>query len=268
MSTFYLKSQKFGQNPIIIVDYNFSYYQDTLKLEEKKKSESAILFCFSEYSDYIPKGTYLFDSLSEVYKKEINYEEQKRSGSIKINPKDMQKGMAVPSKNFNVSVRKFKGKNEVIVIDKVGFWEIPYKENLSLNWNMTGMVDTILNYKVFEASIEFSGRKYLAWFAPEISIQEGPYKFFGLPGLILKISDEKSLFTFEAVKIDVGRKVHNLSSFNKNFVFKSKVYLMNLVKDYQINAGKYLPPELNNIEYIEKTKDRFKNFTFLNMEKY
>lgn len=36
-------------------------------------------------------------------------------------------------------------------------------------------------------------------FAPEISINDGPWKFWGLPGLILKVTDKEELFEWVAI---------------------------------------------------------------------
>jgi len=41
-----------------------------------------------------------------------------------------------------------------------------------------------------------------AWFTREIPIAEGPYKFYGLPGLIIKISDSRDYYSFELTKIN------------------------------------------------------------------
>ena len=54
----------------------------------------------------------------------------------------------------------------------------------------------ILNYKCLKATCNFRGRDYIAWFAPEIQASNGPWKFSGLPGLILKVEDTKGDFSF------------------------------------------------------------------------
>ena len=61
---------------------------------------------------------------------------------------------------------------------------------------------TLLGYKCKSASTTFRGRKYKAWFTEEIPKSEGPYIFNGLPGLILKITEENGLYDFTAVGIE------------------------------------------------------------------
>ena len=70
-------------------------------------------------------------------------------------------------------------------------WEKP-------EWEIGDNTKTILGYECVEASANYRGRKWTAWFAPEIPIQEGPWKLCGLPGLILEAHDANNEYIFEA----------------------------------------------------------------------
>lgn len=48
----------------------------------------------------------------------------------------------------------------------------------------------ILGFKTSKAILKWRGRNYIIFYAPDIPVDEGPYKFFGLPGLILSIQDD------------------------------------------------------------------------------
>lgn len=56
-------------------------------------------------------------------------------------------------------------------------------------WTLTDSTKVILDYTCQLAECTFRGRKYQAWFTPEIPISNGPWKFNGLPGLILEVYD-------------------------------------------------------------------------------
>ena len=43
---------------------------------------------------------------------------------------------------------------------------------------------------------DFRGRRWTAWFAPDISISDGPWKFSGLPGLIMEAYDTENHYRF------------------------------------------------------------------------
>lgn len=67
------------------------------------------------------------------------------------------------------------------------------------DWTFTEETDTILGYRCTRATTSFAGRDYTAWFSTDISLPFGPYKFGGLPGLILKIQDSEAQFVWEAI---------------------------------------------------------------------
>lgn len=70
----------------------------------------------------------------------------------------------------------------------------------SLEWNYSDEEnDSIIGYDCRKANVEFAGRNYTAWYTPEIPLPFGPYKFGGLPGLILKLEDAERQFVWEAV---------------------------------------------------------------------
>lgn len=68
-------------------------------------------------------------------------------------------------------------------------------------WSIGTETQTILGYKCQKATCHWRGRNYVAWFAPSIPVKAGPWKFGGLPGLILKLQDTDGVYRFEAVQI-------------------------------------------------------------------
>ena len=68
-----------------------------------------------------------------------------------------------------------------------------------INWKVTKESKKILGYTTYKATTTFRGRNYIAWFAPELPYNYGPWKLGGLPGLILKV--ENDLFSYEAKRV-------------------------------------------------------------------
>lgn len=64
-------------------------------------------------------------------------------------------------------------------------------------WKIQREKGMLFDYDVQKAETDFGGRRWIAWFTNDIPVSDGPYKFFGLPGLILKISDSEENFIFE-----------------------------------------------------------------------
>ncbi|MCS3529188.1 GLPGLI family protein [Chryseobacterium sp. JUb7] len=46
------------------------------------------------------------------------------------------------------------------------------------------------NYNAQKATTNYLGRSWIAWFCTDLPFQDGPYKFYGLPGLIVKLEDK------------------------------------------------------------------------------
>lgn len=70
------------------------------------------------------------------------------------------------------------------------------------NWKIESETRVIEGYQSQKATTSFAGRDYTAWFTTEVPIPEGPYKFNGLPGLILEISDTKEHYVYEFIGLE------------------------------------------------------------------
>ena len=56
----------------------------------------------------------------------------------------------------------------------------------------------ILNYPCQLAKANFKGRTWYAWYSEDIPISEGPWKLYGLPGLVLRAYDAQHQFYLNA----------------------------------------------------------------------
>lgn len=86
-----------------------------------------------------------------------------------------------------------------------------------INWKLSNETKSVTNYKLQKATTTFGGRNWTAWFNTEINLNEGPYKFRGLPGLIFEIADEKNNFSFILVKSYQLKSTYNTSEFLESF---------------------------------------------------
>lgn len=79
---------------------------------------------------------------------------------------------------------------------------IRYDEDMpALEWELTDSVTNVLGYECQSARCNFRGREWTVFYAEDIPISDGPWKLHGLPGLIMKASDEKGHYTFECIGI-------------------------------------------------------------------
>lgn len=94
--------------------------------------------------------------------------------------------------------------NRLIVRDLVFFEPYIYEEDIpKINWSIQNEKKTINDLNCIKAEATFRGRKYTAWFTPDIPLPYGPWKLQGLPGLILEVEDEEKQVSFSVSKISI-----------------------------------------------------------------
>lgn len=78
-------------------------------------------------------------------------------------------------------------------------WEKPV-------WEITDSTATLSGYNCMLATTDYRGRRWYAWFTPDIPIPEGPWKLCGLPGLILEARDAKNHYRYMAQSVRLNPK--------------------------------------------------------------
>lgn len=71
-----------------------------------------------------------------------------------------------------------------------------------INWTISDDTRRIQNYDCKKATAHFRGRDYTAWFTTDVPIIAAPWKFFGLPGLLMDIEDDRHQVKIYVEKID------------------------------------------------------------------
>jgi GLPGLI family protein len=95
--------------------------------------------------------------------------------NIKLNKIEYFQNKNNPILHFQL---KYKGVNRLIIDS------LP-----EINWNIDNKaIKKINGYTCNKAITKFRGREYEAWFTTQIPINFGPFKFNGLPGLIISIN--------------------------------------------------------------------------------
>lgn len=129
--------------------------------------------------------------------------------------------------NIDYSIEKDKATQKVVFKNRIGRDTYTYEEDRPINWKMLSETTKIGEYKVQKAEADFAGRKWTAWFTTDLPYQDGPYKFSGLPGLIVKIEDNKAEYSFDLMK---NYKVAELPDLTNRFGNAMKVKRSDYVK--------------------------------------
>jgi len=109
------------------------------------------------------------------------------------------KGLGTPLDFDQLYSRKDKSKiyKTVTVPLVMDTYDISIEEKL--NWKLLNDTATVAGVKCQKATVVYGGRIWEAWFGKSIALQEGPYIFHGLPGLIIRIADTDSNFIFSLI---------------------------------------------------------------------
>ncbi|MDR2204944.1 MAG: GLPGLI family protein [Flavobacteriaceae bacterium] len=75
--------------------------------------------------------------------------------------------------------------------------QLAYNETPQFEWKLFPKKMKIGEYNAQKATTTFGGRTWTAWFCNDIPFPDGPYKFSGLPGLIVKVEDEDKNYSWE-----------------------------------------------------------------------
>ena len=103
-------------------------------------------------------------------------------------------------------------------------------------WKLHDETKTVLEHLCQKATTHWRGRDFVAWFASDIPVKQGPWRFNGLPGLILKLYDTERFYTFEAVCLKNTHAPMMLYDFKYNKSTRQRVRKLQRV--LQINFWK------------------------------
>jgi len=158
--------------------YEYEYIPDSTSKEDVKK-DVMLLDIEKNGSKYYSYEKFVSDSLAnESLKKQI----QSGSKNISVN-RNVKPGTVA----FSVT----KSYPEFTTDLHTGISTDLYmvREENKPEWKILPDKEKIGEWNAQKAETNFGGRHWIAWFTTEIPFQDGPYKFYGLPGLIVKIED-------------------------------------------------------------------------------
>ena len=176
--------------------YRYVYTFDTLKNELRDdllilQIEKEVSKCYSYYtfqSDSLqrtPDGAKMW---SELFRRAIE--------------KDGIYG-DFPHVRMSTYVYKNYPTGQMTITDRISSQGYRYVDSLhAQTWTMGDSTREVLGYTCQQATADFRGRRWTAWFATDIPVSDGPWKLGGLPGLILEAYDEGQQHVFTAVGLE------------------------------------------------------------------
>ena len=160
-------------------------------------------------------------------KRDSIFSRARQTGSFNFDRSQMENLQS----NIDFVIEKSYTDQSLLFKSRIGRDEYSYAETPQFNWKILPETVKIGDYKTQKAQMNYGGRTWDAWFTTDIPVQDGPYKFSGLPGLIVKIEDTKGNYSFDLMQ---SKKIENSTEFatrgntiklsKKDFLKQSIVY--------------------------------------------
>lgn len=110
----------------------------------------------------------------------------------------------------------------MLVRDRISPDNYFYDEGIiDFHWKMEDGTKTVCGHTCQKATCAFRGRNWTAWYAVDIPQSQGPWKFGGLPGLIMLVEDSLREHVFTVVSIRKGTKDYMISRIEGEYDFKT-----------------------------------------------
>lgn len=237
--------------------------------KEYTKTDKFILQIGEGTSYYYDPQTYYVDSLmndpvgrgiyDETFSKLLKESLADNSGNL------FQKldELGLSGKSRYRAIKDFP-ESKITVYDWISpdFYE--YNVDMSdLNWELADSTMTVLGYECNMATADYHGRKWKAWFAPEVPVQDGPWQLCGLPGLIMKAVTDDGLFGFEITGLETCNEMFKQTYINKDKLFKSKRKSYLKMKDYSRRNRGVMISAMTNGKVNPKNADYKGNDDFM-----
>ncbi len=168
--------------------YEYHFVKDTLNKQEVTK-ELMNLDISKNGSVFYSQDVHVSDSTMNAY-----FEKQiKTSGSMNVDPKMM----AQKKGSLRYRITKDYPDFKVATVLNFGIDYYKVSDDRNFIYKILPEKQKIGEFNAQKAETEMFGRKWTVWFLPELPFQDGPYKFHGLPGLIVRAEDHTGTHHFE-----------------------------------------------------------------------
>lgn len=202
--------------------YQVTMTPDSTNVE--KKTESAYLDTDGKKSVFYAENSMKRDSVMERMRATRNFDRTQ---------------MQNLRSNLQFTIEKDLSNQSLVYKSRIGRDNYSYSETPVFEWKILPETVKIGDYQTQKAETKFGGRTWYAWFTQEVPLQDGPYKFSGLPGLIVKVQDEKGDYSFDLMQTKKIAQVQEPQS-RGQYINLTKSKYVDLQKKFQKDPATFL----------------------------
>lgn len=200
------------------VIYRLTYIEDTNQPKHENKEKMQLLIG-NDVSWFQSYNHYQLNHIVRKHRQEGTLDAWRQSGEM----------MRYASKLL-YSVYKNYPTGKITTTDVLSMtsqWCLYEEPTLEFQWEIKDDTTEIIGFHVQKAVCDFGGRTWEAWFAEELPYSDGPYKFSGLPGLILNVADTQNHYRFELVSVEVPEPDTKIELEEQEYMKTTKEAFMN-----------------------------------------
>lgn len=219
----------------LICTYNYEFLQDSTS-NYSLKSDQMILQIGSQMSKFSSLTSYILDSVLFLNQGKIT----DLAAFAKLSLQSVS-GVSISSLSRYKIYKNYPGKGFLIFTEYGDRKYYKVEQPMRMEWKLDLKNDSmILGYKCQKAYTTYAGRDYVAWYSPQIPLSDGPYKFNGLPGLILKINDTKNQHRFALYSIKKVAYNQSITLRTGSFVDITAEDYIKIKKNDMVSMSEYL----------------------------
>lgn len=150
---------------------------------------------------------------------------------------DIMKEMRENSPKVKYTILKDYVKQENYYLTRAGMQMVKMKKKSSdFEWEIIDGDTTIVGYACKKAICNYNNDKFIAWYTETLPMSDGPYRFSGLPGLIVQIANSKQ------------NNIFVLTGFEKKEIYYNKV---NIDRAQNATVEKIIEMNANILETLK-----------------
>ena len=230
--------------------YHLAFVQDTKNPDLKTESQT-LLQIGSKYSSFKDLSNLRKDSISDALSvsgasaNEILGTLMPMMRLIKFKP---------------TIIKQYPEHGDMLVQEMVTPREVYRYEDkqVAFDWKLVEESKNLEGYTAKKATTTFRGRAYTAWYTEEIPISEGPYLFYGLPGLILELYDDQDHYHFTINGFESVKSKDKMYITTKNVINSSRENVHKTIENLRKNPQAILNALGAQVKNVDEIKSKIK----------
>lgn len=231
-----------GESNVQIV-YLHQNTDPVLKQTEERKE---ILVVGDNVSTYLNYGQFLWNNaVDSIGRNQVPFNEAMNL---------TQKYEVQDASYFIVKNRK---ENTLLFNHYVSMGSMQYQEQLpQFKWEELEGEETVCGYLCKIAKCDFRGRTWIAYYTNDIANADGPWKFNGLDGAILKVVSEDSEHCYEALQVIFSKQKIQYEDRSKTSIKTTREKYAKALYRHKTNPSQSMAGIVTNVDGSPITLDR------------